>query len=333
MILLKDFEQSYPGCWRWVEHVRDGKGKNLPDWDDLVYIPLTGTNEILRSKYNSMDTNVSCLYAALASWRQYKEIYSFSPELVETLFAQADEDIVIPNDILRCMPYQCIFITTEPGSGFFVFWEQDMKTMEFELRFCVIDDQNKGNGEPHFDILNFWLHLFPGATIGDGIRRGAEIIKGNVKLKHMEYAVPLNSDEVYDFLTPIVSKLIQLVLYICADNAEVEESPKTKPYTRKPAPGTPPKDVFREIRTWDVGVKFASKVKKAREASHDAATPAEYSAGTGSPKRPHTRRGHWHHYWTGSDRDNTKKLILKWTAPIFVGGDHEDTIITTINEL
>ena len=51
---------------------------------------------------------------------------------------------------------------------------------------------------------------------------------------------------------------------------------------------------------------------------------------THKPHRPHTRRGHWHHYWTGT-KDN-RKLILKWTAPIFVGGS-SDNIITTINKI
>ena len=40
---------------------------------------------------------------------------------------------------------------------------------------------------------------------------------------------------------------------------------------------------------------------------------------------------HWHHYWTGSRSDNSRKLILKWTAPTFVGS--ADDTITTIQKL
>ena len=331
MQMLKDFEKSYPGCWHWVEHIRAGKGKDLPEWDDMVYIPLAGTNEILRGKYKTVDTNIGCLYAALSAWRQYKEIYSFSPELIETLFAQADEDIVIPMDILKCMPYPCVYIATDIDAGFYVFWEQDVHTKDIELRFCILENENKNNkSDPYFSVTNLWLHVFPGATVGDGIRKGAEIFENNIRMKQGDDIVPLSKDDVYDYCTPIISKLIQLVLYICAENAEVEENPETKPYTRKPAPGMPPKDVRREIRTWDVGVKFASNVRKARESSEQAARSS--GTGTGSPKRPHTRRGHWHHYWVGSDANNNRKLILKWTAPVFVGGGRDDTI-TTINEI
>lgn len=333
MQMLRDFEKDYPGCWNWIEHIRAGKCKDLPDWDDIVYIPLTGTNEILRNKYNSNDTNNGCLYAALASWRQYKEIYSFSPELVETLFAQADEDIVIPCDILRSMPFPCIYIETEHNkSGFFVYWEQDFNTQDMELRFTTIENENYGmKSEPHFSILNCWLHISPGFTIADGIRRGAELCDKNVRLRKATSTIPMTKDEITNFYTPLVSRLIQLVLYICAENAEVEENPETKPFTRKPAPGTQPKDVMREVRSWDVGVKFAYNFRKSQSTSN---IPGSSSPGTGigAPKRPHARRGHWHHYWTGSTKDGSRKLILKWTAPIFVGGSSDDTI-TTINPL
>lgn len=330
--MIKDFEKSYPGCWSLVEHIRAGKGKDLPDWDDMVYIPLAGTNEILRGKYNTVDTNIGCLYAALASWRQYKEIYSFSPELVETLFAQADVDIIIPCDILRCMPYPCVYIATDIDDGFYVFWEQDVHTKDIELRFCIMENENKNNkNDPYFSVTNLWLHVFPGATVGDGIRKGAEIFQNNIRRKQDDEIIPMTADDVCDYCTPIISKLIQLVLYICAENAEVEENPETKPYTRKPAPGKPPKDVRREIRTWDVGVKFASNVRKARELMGGREHSASENGERNSP-RPHTRRGHWHHYWTGSESNGSRKLILKWTAPIFVGGSNDDTI-TTINEL
>ena len=50
----------------------------------------------------------------------------------------------------------------------------------------------------------------------------------------------------------------------------------------------------------------------------------------GSPKRPHTRRGHWHHYWKGERGSSHRKLILKWLAPIFIKGyDVNDNVVTT----
>ncbi|WP_295617345.1 hypothetical protein [uncultured Intestinimonas sp.] len=46
----------------------------------------------------------------------------------------------------------------------------------------------------------------------------------------------------------------------------------------------------------------------------------------GTVKRSHTRRGHWHHYWTGP-RDGERALILKWTAPTVIHPeDREDNV-------
>jgi hypothetical protein len=335
--LVKEFEHNFPKCWEYVDFVRSSKGKDLPDWSDLCYIPITGTNEILRNKYNNNDTNVSGLYCALANWRQYKEIYSFSNELYDMLEQQAD-DIVVPTDILFQIPYPCIYISSENKSeGFFVFFEQDMESMEMELRFTTLERQKNGQ----MSICNYWLHLKDGYSISDGIKDGIKMIRKNLNIENLKSKVNIGGEILEKTIGKIerctyinVSKLIQLVLYICAENAEVEENPQQKQITRKPHSGTKPKDTFREIRKWNVGVKISKQIKKAKsEENADPSDPTErrqYS--NKNSKRPHTRRGHWHHYWTGSEKDNSRKLILKWVVPTFVGGD-KDNIITTINEV
>lgn len=38
--------------------------------------------------------------------------------------------------------------------------------------------------------------------------------------------------------------------------------------------------------------------------------------------------GHWHHYWTGSKSEpEQRKLILKWTHPMLIGG-YTDNVVT-----
>lgn len=106
---------------------------------------------------------------------------------------------------------------------------------------------------------------------------------------------------------------------------------RQKQITQKRREGAKPKDVYREIQKWDVGVKYAYSVRK-HNTEWSAAPRGKSSEITSrSAPRPHTRRGHWHHYWTGSRSDNSRKLILKWTAPTFVGS--ADDTITTIQKL
>lgn len=329
--LVKDFEKTHPGCWEWIDYVREGKGKDLPDWNNLCFCPLGGTQGIMIEKYHDTDLNNAALLAALASWRQYKEIYSFSEELKETLYAQSD-DIVMPIDILYQIPFPCVYISTGNDEGFFTFFEHDMNTFHMELRFCIIKKTIDGI----IKILNTWAHLKDGYTILDGINDGLDLAIKNAekygdKITEVFSAMDLDlfSEDIAKWFFEQIARRFQLVLYICAENAEIEENTQQKKITRKPSDNKP-KDVYREIRSWDVGVKYAHNVQKAQ--TEAANNDRIRTHGSHSSPRPHTRRGHWHHYWIGSQSDSSRKLVLKWTAPIFVGGSSDDAI-TTIHKI
>ncbi len=324
--LVKQFEKEYPECWDMVDYVRQGKGNDLPDWNDICFCPLAGTQAIMIDKYKEIDLNKASLLAALSSWRQYKEIYSFSDELKEVLYEQA-EDILIPMDVLYSIPFPCIYIVIDENEGFFVFFEQDMNTFQMELRFCIVKKNNDD-----IKMFNTWIHLRSNYTISDGINEGIDLILHNKEKYKKELAGIVSEslqfgEEESEWYFEEVSKRFQLLLYICAENAEIEENPEQKQITRKPLQNSKPKDVYREIRSWNVGVKYAYNVRKAKSEENNQGNFSSHN--THSSHRPHTRRGHWHHYWTGT-KDN-RKLVLKWTAPIFVGGD-SNNVITTINK-
>ena len=331
--LVKDYEKEHPHCWEYIEEFRERRGKDIPFWNDLVYIPLVDAHSIYKYKFNNGENNINeaSIYAAYAAWRQYKEIYTFSPELTEILFSQADEDVVIPIDVLYQIPYNSIYISTSEAEGCFIFFEWNIITKQMELRLCQVEEHGENTS-----ITNVWINLDSGNTISDSIRKGLDNLKycmgGKTTYKLLidgEY-VKQTEEQMFTEMYRIASKYIQLVLYICAENAEIEENPVQKQITRKSKDNCP-KDVFREIRSWDVGVKFASNIRKTRWQGETTKTEGSYG-GNGVNKRPHTRKGHWHHYWVGSHSDNSRKLILKWTAPTFVGGKAEDTI-TTINRV
>lgn len=46
--------------------------------------------------------------------------------------------------------------------------------------------------------------------------------------------------------------------------------------------------------------------------------------GKGSPKRLHSRKGHWHHFGTGSKNTNNRKLELRCLSPTFINGKIND---------
>lgn len=328
---VKEFADKYPGCWDKVEFVRDGKGGELPDWDDICYVPLAGTQGILSEMYGDKNLNTASLFAALASWRQYKEIYTFSDELLDMLYSQSGDDIKVPVDILYQIPYQCIYIglsQDDAERGVFVFFEQDMETFEMELRFTLIEGAPGGGYKL---IGNHWLHIKDGWTISDGMDAARQMMLERNADKPI---TPAQIDLQVKHNDKIVRPLLQLVLYICAANADIEENPEQKNITRKPSKGTKPKDAFREIQKWDVGVKISRSIRRAKgqAQAQDQEDGAEQDEPNGSGKnkshRPHTRRGHWHHFWIGKKDGPDRKLILHWIAPMFINGGADDIIAT-----
>ena len=184
----------------------------MPCWNDLVYIPLIDANSIFKAKYNNGkdDINQASIYAAYAAWRQYKEIYSFSAELSEILFEQAEEDIIIPTETLYKIPYNSIYINVSDNEGFFVFFEQNVFTCQMELRFCCVEEHGGDTS-----ITNVWVNLDEGNTVSDGIAKGLDGLKkyiGNVRYKIKidgEYVLQ-TEQQMFTETFRIVSRYIQL---------------------------------------------------------------------------------------------------------------------------
>lgn len=110
---------------------------------------------------------------------------------------------------------------------------------------------------------------------------------------------------------------IQMILYLVADNAEIAE---TKP--RKSNPQNLQRktsDKFSDVSVSDVGLRIGAQIRSVKRKYELNQQPS-----TGGKKRPHTRRGHWHHYWTGPRNSESRRLILKWTAPTVIHPDNPD---------
>ena len=110
---------------------------------------------------------------------------------------------------------------------------------------------------------------------------------------------------------------LNLVLYVCAENAEYREV--KRPYK-------PTENIIQHTHTgyfevkapkfWHIGDDIGRQL---REAKKPVETVAETSGVHKSP-RVHYRRAHWHHFWAGpKDMPEKRKLILHWLAPMLVG--------------
>ena len=110
---------------------------------------------------------------------------------------------------------------------------------------------------------------------------------------------------------------------------KISENPVTKNTYR---PTKTVRNKFSEVRKWDCGYRFGSEVRKMTNINskeNKAEEPdlcGERDSQIHRSPVAHTRRAHWHHYWTGP-RKGERQLILKWIAPTYVCGQTKVAII------
>lgn len=325
--LLKRTAAKYPQAWDQMDMFHRLNGRDgLPAWEPWCYVPIGAALAVaLGDKPDTFDNRMAAMrdaqrIAALAPWRQSKEVFVIDPDMQDLLFEQAD-DLKLDPEILLRLPYPSFYIQFSglAPHGVFVHLEQDPEAKDRELRL---------------------LYLFPGGqTFGVPIHIDSGDLQQSIARTYEEAVrnTPEDSPEVRRLLiadaeggarsASFYAKTLQIVLYLCAQNAEVAPSSEQAFITKRSSDGRI-KDRYAEIRKWDVGVRIGSAVRAYR-ASSTSHTAGNRAPGTHASPRPHMRRGHWHNFWTGKkDTPDERKLVLKWVAPSFVGASQDEPPVT-----
>ena len=330
MTLLKIFERKYPTAFPTCDDIRTGKGVDLPDWHSICSIPISAT--VAMHHHLNADDFFPSSCAALYAWRKHKAIYNFDPSLAEMLMAQGSSNLDIPTEILFTIPYNCFWIQYDSSGGLFVWIEHDIKTDSCELRL-LLATEDKGFTE------SIPVHLIEGGTVYDGIKATNDVIKENLPSD----AAKADMSELMKCQSDYAAKIIQLILYLCAENKDVKKKISRSAKAKKSGVD------YSAPKTWDVGFRIGNAIRKYDEAQAEAENDGKNDEGnedhtengddpmiknvaTRSHRRPHTRRGHYHHFWTGSEKDDSRKIILRWVAPTFINGSAKD-IVTTVHKV
>ncbi len=248
-------------------------------------------------------------------WRQHRAIYQFDAELAGELANQAmriQEDEDIPTDLLLNLPYPCFSIESPPFS---VRLKDQDGIITFSGRFLVTITK-AGDMDIPWDALSVLAE-----TDNEDCAYYLPIVNGTLldsihalnKYHNDNFTRPVSLDETRLEAAPVLL-VAQMVLYLQAQNADVQSRPATKKKKGKSRnAGTKPPKVV------DVGFHIGSTLRQAK-VRYDST-----STGTGSSKRPHSRRGHWHRFWTGSlSEPGKRKLVVKWVAPTMIHADGVD---------
>lgn len=117
-----------------------------------------------------------------------------------------------------------------------------------------------------------------------------------------------------------------LVLYLCAENAEIGDGmhrPSVPtPKRTKRGPRLFPPD---RLPSWDVGLRLGAALRRAESSG-------EPGDGYGERARPraHIRRAHWHIFRIGEGRGGYK---VKWVAPTLVNVRDQETLPATVRPI
>lgn len=317
LVMVKEFEKKYAGCYQLCDKLIE-ETKGDMNWWGKVYIPIAATNAIMEQYGARWEGNV---LHALYSWRQSKQILQFDKTLLDEILDMPDP-VDIPVESFDGIPYNALYIDLEESvienfscAGFFVTFDEEESGIR-ELRIMTVN--------PEKEAIPLYLPLQKGFTIQESLStsRGAH---------ELEMIMPGQMRNI----SKLITKFVNIILYVCCKNADIAENPVQKTYTRKPSIPKQIKDVPREIQKWDVGWRVGAQLRQNYQIVAHQKTDNEQSdyGKTGGHKRPHVRAGHYHSFWTGRKGTSDRKLIVKWMPPMQINMNVDNEIITTIRKV
>ena len=264
----------------------------------------------------------------IADWNKYKKIYHFHPSFVDYL---ADtESAKVSFQLWDRIPFKSFYIwfgdrdvpaisygmdksvTITKAWGAFVRVHISEKFIRLGLELTGSEESN----DKKWKLVGFVLDMPEGTNFDEALDWYVNSRKG------IETFNTKRTEEVKDFWRPFFRIAINAIQYLCASNAEIHEvkvSKKSKPVVEIGGKKTPV-----SIRVSNVGYRIGERFEQMY--SDDGDVTSSKPGLKGVKKRPHIRRAHWHHYWTGPGRS---VLEVKWLEPIFVMGTEEeiDTVV------
>ena len=343
----------------WREYVNKKLHIDKELWRDiLLSVPLNRA-KVLTSAYfadrnisfgddkknDEVINSISRIVDAFWLWRESKVIYKFDREcetaLLEHTALSVDDDI--PVEALRHLPHKHFFIENKIPSF-------SNKALSFLSKYsggklAVSSFSNPDNILGHF--VNYYeqydenlrplpngflcissVFLYQGtflpffASICLQLPNGGRHSFLDSLLVDVDDSI--NPDAERRAIMESYLSILQLILFLCAENAVVRPRGK-EPKARRGKSVSIPKNV-------SVSDVLLPKI------SHISFPPTNRGVGgtsekTGRVMPPHERRAHWHSYWVGGRKgSDSARVVLKWLAPMAInGGVVDDDRATEVN--
>lgn len=327
---------------------KHAKGKNAPYDQTKVLVTLAQAKNALRKpkfgKIGLYDYMVGMLAGGYAFTRT-KQVFRVDEKLQEELGKATDMDADVPCSILMNLPYPCFWLELpekDSTIGIMVHmdygkYNKDSDASCYALWFYMNIYDNGELNDSHGLMLR--LPLIEGKSLIECVKESCSDFdsesKQIMKRKDIDVSVDIAAEWV---------KVVNVLLYICSVNADIipeeellEQQKMPSDDAKLPAPGessieknakqksAKEKKPVNKEHVWNVGYRIGAELKK-HVLGESESTPSRKGTGQGSVKRAHVRRGHFHHYWAGSLKDDSRHLIVKWIPPVVIHAEFENQL-------
>lgn len=229
-------------------------------------------------------------------WSLSKEIYQFDCDFAEELRKTPIE--TIPYQTLKHLPYDTFAISI--GKDYLLIHKGYDKN-HVESEYLIIAFMNHEN--EYINCMGIPLHE---------------------DFSHIAQLRAICRDERQ--CNDVISWL-NLVMYLTSEKSDIEPNIEQKTITKR---SKQVRNTYREIRKWDVGYRFGTAFRKQKESNRNS---VNHDSVNGASKRPHIRRAHWHHFWTGERNSPDRKLVIKWLSPIAINAQNDTDLPAVIHDV
>lgn len=260
-------------------------------------------------------------------WNRYKKIYQFHPNFIHYL--ATTELGEIHKEIIEKLPFKSFYISFDgavltedylkqpsgdyvPATGMFIHVYIDKNDW---ISFSIVVTAEGNAGQPCYIAFQD----------GDSFDYVRDFRKFDPEMKKLAGITDQNIDSIMEresYKDPFYKLAINACEYLCASNAEIRDI-KIPKKDRPVVQGKNQKPKPVNVQVSQVGYRLGEKFEKMYSYLE---AESKRTGVKGIKRRPHVRRAHWHHYWTGPGRTI---LEVRWLEPVFVMGSDEeiDTVI------
>ena len=292
--------------------------KNTPNGDAVVEALNFAMN--IADSENDIETGLMttiCVYQYIAQierFKRTKQVYNFDKDFLSELY-NTDPNIPITGELFQTLPHRVMYLDYSAN-------RELCDAMKTDGTLITVLDIGVGDEiywilfcAAYYEGKSTFVHSLIMPNSNEPITV-AEMVNSREVMYYNEDATKSEAS--------MIMTLMQALIYLCSFEPDIRETPMSK-QRYKEAKAKKPKDKKAKVdmpeREYKVGEYFGAAFRKYTIEHADETT--KKSTGTGSSKRPHMRRAHWHGYWRGKKGSENRTLVRRWVHESFINVDYD----------